>query len=425
MMKLATGALIGKLITLAALPVITRLYGPDAFGVMGIFVAATTIIIPVVTLQFNHALPIPRRDGLAANIAVLALLCIFTMTALLSAALGLFGAQILALLDAEPLISLAWAIPLAAMLVGISSVATMWQTRHRRYGSLTVGSAFESAIGNGLKIALGLVSPGPHGLIIGQSLQMSGRFILFLPAVTRDILAKRHRIDPGRLLQAAKSFARFPLYRTPAQFIGAMGMKAPILFIAFTFGAETAGQFALAMMAVTMPITLIGSKIGKAFYAETAHIGRKNTDDILIAMHQMVRTLLLCGIVMAACVAVAAPSLFPLIFGEDWSKAGAFTAALSMMLAGRLAFSPLMMVLSTFREELTYLIIDIQRTALTAAVFIAAWLAPLSAVEAVAAYSIAMFLHMAVSGWLIFRVVRRSCVDQPHETSAISSGETR
>lgn len=58
---MATGAAGAQLITVIASPFITRIYGPEAFGIMGTFTALTNIIIPIAALTYPIAIVLPKR----------------------------------------------------------------------------------------------------------------------------------------------------------------------------------------------------------------------------------------------------------------------------------------------------------------------------------------------------------------------------
>src|SRR5699024_7637402 len=48
----ASGAVGAQILSLLLYPIITRLYGPEAFGVLGTFTALTKIVIPIAALTY-------------------------------------------------------------------------------------------------------------------------------------------------------------------------------------------------------------------------------------------------------------------------------------------------------------------------------------------------------------------------------------
>src|SRR5690625_1179760 len=56
------GAAAAQLITVAFAPIITRLYGPEAFGVLALFTSLVAILTPVTSLAYVHAIALPSDD---------------------------------------------------------------------------------------------------------------------------------------------------------------------------------------------------------------------------------------------------------------------------------------------------------------------------------------------------------------------------
>ena len=405
MAKLLVGSMVAKILTFFTLPLLTRLYMPEDFGVLGVFTAFTTLLVPLVTMQFNHAIPIPRTDAMAANLVFLALTSSLVVSLALWITLSRYADPLLRIFDAAPIADVWQLLSLAALFIGFASTTSMWQVRKRRYGSLTSGSVFESALGNATKLVCGLLQPVALGLIIGQIANMSARFLIFVPTVSREVFALRLHIVPRRLLVAAQQYASFPVYRMPSQFVSSVGMQLPVLYLAPVHGAGIAGQFSLAMLAITMPLNLIGRNLGNAFYAEASNAGRKDAAAIHKAMVEITKILAAVGIALATALAFGGPFLFSLVFGVEWLMAGQFAAVLSVTLAFRFVSAPLMNVLSTFRREDIYLWIDIQHTLSAASAFGIAFAFGFAPISTVTLYSGVMVVHHLISISVVFRVI--------------------
>src|SRR5699024_7251994 len=70
----ASGTAGAQVITMLFSPIITRMYGPEAFGVMGTFSAMINIIIPVAALTFPIAIVLPKEHKEAKSIMRLSML---------------------------------------------------------------------------------------------------------------------------------------------------------------------------------------------------------------------------------------------------------------------------------------------------------------------------------------------------------------
>ena len=61
-MTVGGGIAAAQLISLAFIPLLTRLYGPTAFGVLGAYTAVVSIIMPLATLCYANAIVLPEDD---------------------------------------------------------------------------------------------------------------------------------------------------------------------------------------------------------------------------------------------------------------------------------------------------------------------------------------------------------------------------
>ncbi len=102
-LKLVTGTTLAQVITILAAPVITRLYGPEAFGFLAIFASITSILGVIACMRYEMAIMLPKTDEEAANLLGLCLPCVAVVSGLTVPALYFGGDALLSLLKApEP-----------------------------------------------------------------------------------------------------------------------------------------------------------------------------------------------------------------------------------------------------------------------------------------------------------------------------------
>ena len=112
---LVGGTAIGQLISVIALPIITRLYSPADFTVLAVFNGLLLIIAMAAAGRFDIAIPLPDSDEEAANLLVLSVLCsLFTAlaTALILLIFGPALARWASIESAEPYL---WLLPISIL----------------------------------------------------------------------------------------------------------------------------------------------------------------------------------------------------------------------------------------------------------------------------------------------------------------------
>ena len=79
MTMLASGSILARGIGVLTAPIVTRIYSPEHFGVLSVFIAITAMLVPFGTFRYSAAVPLPKNDGLAANLSVLCMFCLLFM----------------------------------------------------------------------------------------------------------------------------------------------------------------------------------------------------------------------------------------------------------------------------------------------------------------------------------------------------------
>jgi O-antigen/teichoic acid export membrane protein len=99
------GTATAQAITVAFSPIITRLYGPDAFGVLGVFSSLISILTPIAALCYPHAIVLPPEDEDGLRLVRLAVLIAAGMTVLMAAIIIPCRSRIASLLGLESVAS--------------------------------------------------------------------------------------------------------------------------------------------------------------------------------------------------------------------------------------------------------------------------------------------------------------------------------
>jgi len=96
----ASGGAISQAIGLAFSPFITRLYGPQAFGLQSVFMTIAGFGATVAAMSYPAAIVLPKSDADALGLARVSVYVGVLISALATLVLWLYGDRILALLDA-------------------------------------------------------------------------------------------------------------------------------------------------------------------------------------------------------------------------------------------------------------------------------------------------------------------------------------
>lgn len=329
----ASGTAGAQAIAMACAPFITRLYGPDAFGLLGTFMAIMTVILPVAALTYPIAIVLPKQDQEAVGLYRISAYIAIAMALLAICILSVFGQSLINLLQIQSIKSFIWLVPLGILFGAWRQMNQQSLIRKKRFRITAQVAVLHAALINITKICIGLFAPLAGVLIVIYALGIglnAGMLSLGLRK-TGFHQGYRHqkKMPPTQVWELAKKHYDFPLYRAPQVLLNAVSQSLPILMLATFFGPASAGFYALGKRLLELPSQLIGNSVGSVFYPRitaAAHTNENVTRLIIKA------TLALAGIglVPFALVIAFGPWLFGYIFGSEWVTAGEYARWIAM-----------------------------------------------------------------------------------------------
>lgn len=133
-LKLMTGATIAQAIPVAISPILTRLYTPEDFGVLTIFIALTAIFGSIVNARYELAIVLPEKEEDSINLVALSILIAIFISSLLLVAILLFKNSIILLLGNDQIGLWLYFVPLTVLFIGIFNSLNYLNTRLKMFG---------------------------------------------------------------------------------------------------------------------------------------------------------------------------------------------------------------------------------------------------------------------------------------------------
>lgn len=366
MATIVFGSLIGRVIGIVVLPFLTRMYGPEGFGILAIFISIVTFLAPLVTLRYVQAIPLPKTDAMAMNVLALTTLITLGMSIVMTLCLWLGGDFVFDRLDMEAIAPWWWMIAIGVVGSVTYDIMTLWATRKRDYKIISKTSVLQAVFGALTKVAFALVSPSPVGLMAGQVVNQSGGMIALARRFYGDLTSNFSKITRKRMLVIARVYDGFPKYRLPSQFVLIFSQQAPILFVASFYGVTVAGQLAIAKMLVSFPVNLLSGSMTKAAYGEIAAISKDNPQQIKHILTTVVTKLFFISAFASLMMFFLAPIVLPLFLGSEWKDAGIFASYLALYVVATVIAIPMTAFIDVLKQQGEFLIWNLTRAALIA-----------------------------------------------------------
>jgi O-antigen/teichoic acid export membrane protein len=395
-----TGTAFGQIIVLAASPLLTRLYTPEDFGVLGVFSALLGIIGITVCLCYELAIPLAEDDASGVNLLALSLIVTAVISGAIGLAVGLWGGAISGWLNTEALGPLLWLLPVGLLAVGCSRVLTHWAIRRQAFGRIT-RTRISRGVGQAVvQLGGGFLALGPVGLVLGQIIGQTAGITTLALAFRRSDGQLWRAVGWHDMARVAVRFANQPRFGAGAALLSTGGRLAPALLIAAIHGAEAAGWFALAQRVLATPV-IFSVAVGQIYLSEAPRLARAGGEGMYALFKATSWRLLAFGALSFGVVVVAGPQLFALVFGVVWAEAGRYAQFLAFVAMGQFVVGPVLHTLVVLERQDLQLAWDALRSGALLLVFFVAhqlgW-SPLVTIAvmsaAMAACHIALFLQI-------------------------------
>ena len=180
------------------------------------------------------------------------------------------------------------------------------------------------------------LSNGAGGLIMAPAFSALGKVVCLLDRNTfrklfSDLLKNRNNFNIFffRMWKLAHVFVKFSASVIYSLCMLAITGCVPIIFIAHIYGYNTLGQFSLVASTIYLPSGVIGAGIGQVYFQRAAEC-RAAGNNFSTLWRSTSKTVILMGLPIYAGVALLSPTIFHLVFGNDWSDAGYYARLMAI-----------------------------------------------------------------------------------------------
>lgn len=340
---LLTGNSIAQLIPIIITPILARLYSPDDFGALGLFVAISGVLAILATARYESAVMVVPEDNDAINLALLGLFLASCFSLILFAFGIIFNLLIATFLGDEKLGFWITFIPLIVWLTGLFNILTNLNLRKNYYKDLAKASIYKSCFGTFPQIGLGVLKAGFSGLVIGNIISNLAVNLKLFHKIKQSFSFSGISFKRSFLL--GKKHIDFPLHSAPPSLLDAAAAQLPLIFIPKLFGLAIAGQFFLAQRMIDLPGALLAKPISQVFF-QTMIQKNQNGETTFPFLFKTIKRLVLIIFPITIVSYSISPYLFRFIFGEQWVQAGQIAQYLSLAIFIRFIVSPLSPVFS-------------------------------------------------------------------------------
>ena len=320
--KLLSANVIAQAIGLLVYPILTRLYSPEDFGLLNLFLSIGGVLVLLSTAEFQYAIVLPKKDEDARGLVHICglLLLITTGIVLLSVP---FSKPIAHLFNTPELANWYWLMPLFVLAMGLWNILNYWYIRRKAYTRISGYQVGQSIISASGKLGLGTIGYLQGGMIFS---------IVFAPMLSMLIslaLAwKKHIrcliVNPrSRLNALLKRYRNFPVYSLPRSIINMVAGQLPVLLLTPIFGTREVGFWSMAVHLAFTPISMISKALHQVLFKDITN-KVNNEQSISNTFVRFTYTILAITIPTFLILYFFLPDICYLLLGEDWEVSGKY-----------------------------------------------------------------------------------------------------
>ena len=390
---LTSGTLLAQSVAFLARPVLTRLYTPEAFGILGFIFALVSVLSVASSGRYEDAIMLPSRTSRSLQVLFLSMGLSLLVALMLLCLLPIRGW--LAHLLHKPALAthMLW-FPPALLFISWNRQLETWLTRQRLYPRVAIGQITRQSITVPAQVATGLYGGEASALIGSAVAGYMAQCAVLIRHLLRTPFLRTLRHTPWRMyLRIAYRYRDFPRFTLWANLLNTLSGQLPLFALMYFFTSATVGHYALAYSTLTLPITLLGTAIARVFFVDIAEARRRGQTATLT--YVTYQNLLLIGGFPILSLTVVAPALFRLVFGNAWALSGAFAAWMAPWILVLFITSPLTFLIDVLEKQKIAFYMTSSLLVARAVVLVIGGIFG-SALETIALYSLTSFTFLSV-----------------------------
>ncbi|MFA5080829.1 MAG: oligosaccharide flippase family protein [Candidatus Paceibacterota bacterium] len=348
---LMSGTVVAQVITVFVSPILTRLFSPSAFGVFGVYMSVVAIVTAVVTMRYDQALMLPKKNKDAAHLFWASLLSVSGVSVVSLILCVLFFKQIPFLLEVPELRVWVLFLPFSIFFAGFYLTLNSWSTRQKKFKRASISQVIRSSAAAGIQVSSGIAKVGPVGLIGGA---IVGDFFSSLALAVQvehsDKQILREGLHRDSIIRMGREYSDFPIYSSAQNFLNAISQNVPVLLLAKFFGPVVVGYYALGVRVLQLPISLILTSLRQVLFQKASEV-HNNEGDTYSLFKKTTLGLLALVVIPALLIIIYGPFLFGFVLGRNWVIAGEYARWLVLWLAVGFVNPPAILFAQIYRKQ--------------------------------------------------------------------------
>lgn len=356
-LKLFSSSLLAQGLTLALSPLFARLFTPDDFGLVALYLGIFSVLSVLGTAKYEQAIMLPRSDQAARSLFWLVQLISMGFAILVLVVVLAFGGFITSLSGNAAIGPWLWFLPLSLLLHGLFQGTTFYANRNKQFGIMAGSTLAHYSVLNAARVITGWLRTPFNGLVASQLLAQVSSTFFMLARSGKRLFSGDGALSIENIKDQASIYSGYPRFNMFLNFTNNLSGALPIFMFTRGFSAEAAGLYAFGYTFVFRPISLFSQSTLQVLSQKIIE-DHNHGKYIYPSLKKLVMRFFWLGIGPFALLALLAPTIFRLLFTEEYIMAGSFLQVFSPWLFMVFLTSPLSFIPELFFKQKKAMTID-------------------------------------------------------------------
>ena len=343
----ATGTFLSQLVLILFIPILSRIYTPNEFGLYSLFIAFSSSIAIISTFTYERAIVLPKEKTESNFISILSIVICLFISAFTALILYIFNDFFLTYFGGLKFILIL--IPLKILQTGLQQIFDEILIRNKFYVALSSLRASNSLIVSTIQFISRFVYK-IDGLIFGKFI---GDLLILIAIIILNIRQKTINLKNctfKSLMKVAKKNYLFPKFYLPQIGFNNISLNLPFIMLPYFYSLEIAGLYGMAIRILEQPIRLIATSTQSVYYQKASKMF-SNKISFYNLYFETSKGLLKIFILPSFVILFFAPTLFAFFLGNQWYDAGVIAQLLIIWLIIGFIKTPSTMTFSIISKQ--------------------------------------------------------------------------
>lgn len=316
-LTLMSGTAIAQLISFLAIPVLSRLFTPEEFGIFAVYFSLSSILAAISAGRYELAIMLPKKDLNAYHLFVVSFWFVIIISVLSFIIILIFSRSVSEILEIQNYKYLIFLVPVSVFLLGTFKIFNNWFSRFKSFKSIALSKVAKTGTAVSSKIGFGFLSFNTIGLVFGEII---GQFFsVFVLLIKNRKLApfKRFKINRTILKKEMKENKNFPFFSMPMAFLNSISVNILVYVLTIIFNTTIVGLYSQANKVINYPLSFISSSFTTVFYQKLTQTKNKVTLYLYSYLLSFISALFILFPII-----FWGKEIFSFVLGKEWAFSG-------------------------------------------------------------------------------------------------------